>query len=384
MTSIGDVTDRVRTWNPLNAPGDSEFDYVDLSAVDNERKRILAANRVRASDAPSRARQLIEAGDTLVSTVRPNLNAVAMVPSRLHGATASTGFTVLRPTEQVDGRYLFHWVRSPAFVDDMVRKATGASYPAVSDRIVKESTIPLPSLGEQRRIAAILDQADAVRAKRQESLVRLDDLTQSIFIDMFGADAFPAVPAGELMPRMRNGLSPATAGEHSATVLTLSAVTQGAFDPLAVKHGVFAVEPPQDKRVSAGDFLMCRGNGNLALVGAGVFSAVDRAELVFPDTVIAGRVDAARVELPYLNAAWKQPEVRRQIASVARTTNGTYKVNQKTLSSVLVPLPPVALQRAFTDRIARVSAQRAATIRATAIEHELLASLQARAFAGDL
>jgi type I restriction enzyme S subunit len=183
---------------------------------------------------------------------------------------------------------------------------------------------------------------------------------------------------------MRNGLSPATAGEHSATVLTLSAVTQGAFDPLAVKHGVFAVEPPQDKRVSAGDFLMCRGNGNLALVGAGVFSAVDRAELVFPDTVIAGRVDAARVELPYLNAAWKQPEVRRQIASVARTTNGTYKVNQKTLSSVLVPLPPVALQRAFTDRIARVSAQRAATIRATAIEHELLASLQARAFAGDL
>src|SRR5690606_19972428 len=105
----------------------------------------------------------------------------------LDGATASTGFTVLRARgDQVDRSYLFHWVKHPRFVDEMVRKATGASYPAVSDRIVRESLIPLPALAEQRRIATILDKADALRAKRREAIAKLDHLLQSVFLDMFG------------------------------------------------------------------------------------------------------------------------------------------------------------------------------------------------------
>ncbi len=68
----------------------------------------------------------------------------------------------------------------------MVRKATGASYPAVSDRMVWESKIPLPSLAEQRRIAAILDKADALRARGRAAFAQFDALTQSIFLDMFG------------------------------------------------------------------------------------------------------------------------------------------------------------------------------------------------------
>ena len=124
-----------------------------------------------------------------MSTVRPNLNAVAVVPAQLDGATASTGFTVLRPSEELDGRFLFHWVQSPAFIADMVRKATGASYPAVSlTASSRTPTIPAPHLPEQRRIATILDHADALRATRLHVLTHLDALTHSIFNDMF-ADA---------------------------------------------------------------------------------------------------------------------------------------------------------------------------------------------------
>ncbi len=75
-----------------------------------------------------------------------------------------------------------HWVRSPSFIDRMVREATGASYPAVSDKIVKSSHIPLPPLDEQRRIAAILDKADALRRKRKRALDLLDSLTQAVFL----------------------------------------------------------------------------------------------------------------------------------------------------------------------------------------------------------
>lgn len=182
---LGDLIETVSTWLPSSRPEDS-FAYIDLSAVDNETKHVRAATSVLGSEAPSRARQIVCSGDVLVSTVRPNLNAVAVVNPHLNGATASTGFTVLRPNRQLlDSQYLFHWVRTPAFIESMFRQTTGASYPAVSDRIVKNSLIPVPSLPDQKRIAAILDQADTLRAKRRQVLTELELLTQSIYMEMF-------------------------------------------------------------------------------------------------------------------------------------------------------------------------------------------------------
>ncbi len=186
MPRIGEVTLDVATWNPIRE-AHAPFRYVDLSSVSQGDKEILAAVDVEPEEAPSRARQLVQTDDVLVSTVRPNLNAVAIVTSEFDGATASTGFCVLRPSaERVEPRYLFHWVRTPQFVGEMVRNATGASYPAVSDRIIKKSVLPLPPIGEQRRIAAILDKADALRQKRKRAVALLGSLTQSIFLEMFG------------------------------------------------------------------------------------------------------------------------------------------------------------------------------------------------------
>lgn len=189
LATLGDYVEPVTTWNPASKP-DEIFVYVDLSSVSQVEKTIVASGPLRGSVAPSRARQLIKTGDVLVSTVRPNLNGVASVSEDYDGATASTGFCVLRPRpERLHSSYLMHWVRTPQFVDLMVRQATGASYPAVSDRIVKSSLIPLPPLDEQRRIAAILDKADALRRKRKRALELLDTLTQSIFVDTFACAA---------------------------------------------------------------------------------------------------------------------------------------------------------------------------------------------------
>ena len=75
---------------------------------------------------------------------------------------------------------------SPAFIEKMVSQATGASYPAVTSAIVKECTIPLPSLEEQRRIAALLDKVSDLIAKRRAQLDKLDLLVKSRFVEMFG------------------------------------------------------------------------------------------------------------------------------------------------------------------------------------------------------
>ena len=192
---LGSVCELITLWNPTAAP-DDPFSYIDLTAVSNRTKKIDGANVIMGSDAPSRARQKVKTDDLLVSTVRPNLNAVALVPAGLDGATASTGFTVLRASELANPRYLFHWVRSQRFVSEMTRRASGASYPAVTDKIVKESMIHLPPLGVQRRIAEVLDAADAVRAARRATLTRLDELPQAIFHQMFAGQDWPTQPLG--------------------------------------------------------------------------------------------------------------------------------------------------------------------------------------------
>ncbi|MBL8821339.1 MAG: restriction endonuclease subunit S [Planctomycetia bacterium] len=172
----------IDTWSPQYAVPEDEFDYIDIASVDRDTKTIIGTSRISASEAPSRARQIVKSNDVLVSTVRPNLNAVALVPEHLTDAIASTGFCVLRcHPNKLDYRYLFHWVRTELFVADMVRQATGASYPAVSDRIIKESRFPLPPLPEQKRIADILDKADEIRRKRREAVQSLEALSDSLF-----------------------------------------------------------------------------------------------------------------------------------------------------------------------------------------------------------
>ncbi len=144
-------------------------------------------------------------------------------------------------------------------------------------------------------------------------------------------------------------LSPSTSGGHFEKVLTLSAITQGKFDDKAWKEGFFTDCPSAEKRITEDDFYICRGNGNKSLVGMGVYALENRPDLVFPDTVIAAHIDTERMVLPYLWIMWQQPEVRKQLESGARTTNGTYKINQKVISEIKIICPPINEQEVFAD-----------------------------------
>ena len=188
LESLNTLLLEVQKWNPAKVIANEEFCYLDLGCVDKDNKVILKDHvlPMLGKDAPSRAKQIVKKRDVLVSTVRPNLNGVAMVKEDYKYATASTGYCVLRVKQSLNADYLFYWVRTKAFISDMEAKATGASYPAVSDKIIKESRIPLPTLEEQKKIAAILDAADEYRQKTKALIDKYDQLTQSLFLDIFG------------------------------------------------------------------------------------------------------------------------------------------------------------------------------------------------------
>ncbi len=137
------------------------IDYIDISSIDRKTKSIVATTRHNTKQAPGRAQQVVRKGDVLVSTVRPNLNAVALINND-GGAIpliASTGFCVLRPKDELLSEYLHLYCQTDSFVEPLVSVSEKASYPSVTDSIVKDVLIPLPPLATQRAIVARLDSA---------------------------------------------------------------------------------------------------------------------------------------------------------------------------------------------------------------------------------
>ena len=139
-----------------------------------------------------------------------------------------------------------------------------------------------------------------------------------------------------------------------------------------------------DQRVDANDLLICRGNGNVHLVGKGYFPPYDMPEITFPDTIIAARTSSDKIEPAFLQVFWNGPSVRRQIESLARTTNGTFKINQAMLESIRLIEPPISLQREFAAQVSAVDRLKAAHRASLAKLDELFGSLQHRAFRGEL
>jgi type I restriction enzyme S subunit len=154
LTTLGAVTEEKIAQN--GPPPKGEFVYVDIGSIDIERKRIVEPSTLPVEKAPSRAKQVLKAGDVLVSMTRPNRNAVAIVPNELDGAIGSTGFHVLRRRD-VEPSWIFYAVQTNDFVDTMCGLVQGALYPAVRPKDIRNYSVSIPSPAEQRRLVAEIE-----------------------------------------------------------------------------------------------------------------------------------------------------------------------------------------------------------------------------------
>ena len=259
------------------------------------------------------------------------------------------GVKILKPLLSDNVRYWYHALRSVR-LDNL---GYSRHY-----KLLKQTTFAYVDEDIQSAVCDVLDSILAAANLARCQLPLLDGLVKSRFVEMFESTKWSTAPAGSVLLNMRNGVSPSKAGAFRARVLTLSAITQGFFDAESWKEGTFSSDPPRGKRISAGEFYICRGNGNRDLVGAGEYSDIDYLDLVFPDTMIAARINLDLINAAYLRYAWTRPAVRRQIESRVRTTNGTFKINQRMLSEVLLPIPPLSLQREFAAFAAEVAKSR--------------------------
>lgn len=154
-----------------------ELAYVDISSVEAS-AGIISVEEVLFEDAPSRARRVVRDGDTIVSTVRTYLRAIAPIRAPRHNLIVSTGFAVVRP-RIVEPAFLSYALRESSFVESIVARSVGVSYPAVNASEIGTIPIPVPSRLEQRAIAGFLDREtaklDTLVAKKRALIEKLQE-----------------------------------------------------------------------------------------------------------------------------------------------------------------------------------------------------------------
>lgn len=204
-----------RSLAETTAP-DRELRYLDIGAVG--RGRLVADPELMTfEDAPSRARRLVLPGDTIVSTVRTYLRAVWPVSGRTDDLVVSTGFAVLTPGPRLDPRFLGWACQSDPFIEEVVARSVGVSYPSINGLDLGGIAMPVPSLGAQRAIADYLDaetaRLDEVIALRREVAGRLVERTTAIIAER------TAQPADRRLVRVKLGVGRPTSGnrDHSFT-----------------------------------------------------------------------------------------------------------------------------------------------------------------------
>ena len=326
-------------------PEESDRDrYVGLEHLD---PGALEVTRWGAEVTPKGDKLLMKKGDVLFGRRRAYQKKVGIAP--FDGIFSAHGM-VLRPkTDVIDSSFFPFFISSDVFLDEAIRVSVGSLSPTANWKDLRALGFNLPSLDKQRELADILSEAEQLKGHYRNLLTACDDVVKSQFVEMFEGKEYPSICLSTLVSSLRNCLSPSKSGSHRSKVLTLSAITQGSFDSSAWKDGFFTEEPPADKRVSNEDFYVCRGNGNKHLVGTGEYSNVLMKDMVFPDTMIAARIKQEQIILPYLRCAWNQPSTRKQIEASAKTTNGTFKINQTALGNIKLLVPPLELQQEFAD-----------------------------------
>lgn len=387
--------DEVAEINPRAArkiPDDTEVSFVGMAEL-NATDAHTNGDIIRKFAEVRRGYTIFADGDILVAKITPCFENNKIGKARLQRAigVGSTEFHVIRCGEQLDDRYLLHFLRQDQIRRQGELRMTGsAGQRRVPVAFLKQLQIPLPPLDQQRRIAAILDSADLLRAKRRRMLDLLDQLTQSTFVKVFQhVIDDTGSPFADLVDEFRYGTSvKSTPVGHP--VLRIPNVLGGSLDLRDLKFVELGEAESDRLRLRDGDLLFVRTNGNRENVGrCAVFTSMPFRELALPadDVVYASYLIRARLTdrvLPQFVATYLNGPGRRQLTKYSRTSAGQYNINIDGLRAVEVPEPPITEQKAFLQRAAFINVLIAHSRTQLAHLDTLMESLQSRAYSGTL
>ncbi|MEQ7848983.1 restriction endonuclease subunit S [Nocardioides kribbensis] len=357
LTRLKHIVDCNAGTLPEDSDPDLSFTYVDIGNV-TQGDLVLESEPTRFADAPSRARRLAVPGDTVVSTVRTYLRAVATVPENDDLLVFSTGFAVLHPRPVVDPRFLAYYLQGDEFVDRVVASSTGVSYPAITATELVRFDVRLPNLSEQEAIASYLNRETAkIDALIREQIGMVEVLRErrsAVITHACDVDA-GVFPMRRAIERIRQGSSPncepwSTDGVTEWAVLKAGCSNTGRFRPDENKRLPEGEHPRADFVVKRGEVVMSRSNTK-ELVGSASVVTGDYPRLMLSDLTygITFRPHALPTYVAY---ALGSARSRWAISSMSKGTSPSMqKISQTDIGDIPLALPSIEEQRRIADHL---------------------------------
>jgi type I restriction enzyme S subunit len=365
------------------------FDLYSIPAFDRGEPEIAAGREIGS------AKQVVEPGDVLLSKIVPHIRRSWIVGKERGRRIIASGEWIVFRSEHANPDYLRQVLIGDPFHKQFMNTVAGVGGSLLRARPahVAKIKIPLPPLAEQRRIAEVLDKAEALRAKRRAALAQLDSLTQSLFLDLFGDPASKGWAMTDIAGVVNSAGGGIRTGPFGSQLLHSEFIDEG-IAVLGIDNAVanefrwgekrFISEAKyrQLKRytVRPGDVLITiMGTcGRCALVPNDIPTAINTKHLC------CITLDFAKCLPIFLHAYFLQHPIA--LRYLRQTAKGAIMsgLNMGLIERMPVPLPPLDLQREFARRVAAVEKLKTAQRAALAELDALFASLQHRAFRGEL
>lgn len=393
-----------------------EIEYVDIGSVSLE-CGIERTERLSFMNAPSRARRLVRDGDILVSTVRTYLKAIAAIASAPKNLVVSTGFAVIRPSSRLVSAYAKYTLQATGFLEEIISRSTGVSYPAISASELVRICVPVPPRSEQAAIAAFLDREIAkidALVSQQEALIALlaekrwatiahvvtrgldaDARIKATGIKWFGQipTHWEVISLGRLaVDRCDGPFGSGIKSEHyrddGAVVVRLQNIRAGKFmkgESVYLDKEYFLSEL-YGHNVVADDLLVAGLGDEVNLLGRACVAPEGLGLALVKADCFRFRIDTTRALPEFL--AWQLSAGATHDAGTLATGTTRSRIPLSVMASRKVALPPMAEQVAIAHFVAsengRLDGLRAATDRATGLLKERRSALISAAVTGQI
>lgn len=293
-------------------------------------------------------------------------------------------------SKRLDLVFLRHYL--DASVPELIKQSRGVAQVNINLSILKSHPIPLPPLDEQRRIAAMLDKAEELHAKRRAAIAFLDQLPQAIFLEMFGdptanPNGWPKTAqladVSELVSGITKGRKVNGRAVREIPYLAVVNVQDRHLNLSAVKTIEATEDEIQRYRLRSGDLLLTEG-GDPDKLGRGSLWNGELPEAIHQNHIFRVRVTSPALTPLYLSWLIGSSYGKAYFLRQAKQTTGIATINMGQLKAFPLLLPPLALQHQFAARVDAIHRAKVAHQAALAELDDLFASLQNRAFAGGL
>lgn len=373
---------RAGSVDPSKFP-DEQFDLYSIPAFDKGSHEVVAGSAIGST------KQVVAPNDVLLSKIVPHIRRSWVVGQNHNRRMIASGEWIVFRSNKVDPAYLRHVLVSDPFHAQFMQTVSGVGGSLLRARPaqVAKINVPIPHLSEQRRIAAILDQADALRAKRREALAQLDSLSQSIFMEMFGNPVTSpkgciSSTLGDCVEEMQYGprfYNEAYSEEGIRIVRITDLNTSGSLDFDAMPRMDVDAETQTKFALSAGDIVFARTGatvGKVALMREGDPPCIAGAYFI--------RMRFQKHIIPeYAYSVLQSSSVQSLIAGQSRQA-AQQNFSGPGLRRLPMPIPALERQTHFAQRLEALRNERIKHLNGLGLVNDLFSSLQHRAFRGEL